>query len=71
MSQEHQSTANTKILEEALQSAQQSFQEQEKYLDEHATEISTEDARRLREKNIHLKHSIHGLEEEIESESNT
>ena len=71
MSQEHKSSPNTKILEEALQSSIQTFQEQERYLDEHAADMSTEAARRLREKNIHLKQSIHGLEKEIESESHT
>lgn len=62
---------STDILRDAVDSSLNHLREQEAFLDEHAVEISTEEARQVREKNIHLKQSIHGLQEEIKYETNS
>ncbi|WP_314588556.1 hypothetical protein [Paenibacillus terrigena] len=59
-----------KILQDAVDSSVQHYQAVEDFLDEHADEMTPENARRVREKNIHLKQSIQGLQAEIKNESN-
>ncbi|MFD0618878.1 small acid-soluble spore protein Tlp [Paenibacillus sp. GCM10027629] len=70
MTTSNENSKSTKILQDAVDSSVQHYQAVEEFLDEHADEMTPENARRVREKNIHLKHSIQGLQAEIKNESN-
>ncbi|WP_152393590.1 small acid-soluble spore protein Tlp [Paenibacillus guangzhouensis] len=69
MTTSNDNSKSTKILQDAVDSSIQHYQAVENFLDEHADELAPENARRIREKNIHLKHSIQGLQAEIKNET--
>ena len=69
MTTSNENAKSTKMLQDAVDSSIQQYQAVENFLDEHADELAPENARRVREKNIHLKHSIQGLQAEIKNET--
>lgn len=60
---------NVEHLQEAVQNTIDNLEESEGYLDEHADEISGEEAERIQQKNKNRRESLKGMRNEIKDEA--
>ncbi len=60
---------NVEKLQESVQNTIDNLEEAEDYLDEHADEISPEEAEIIRQKNANRKESLKGMRSEIKDEA--
>ncbi|WP_025689449.1 small acid-soluble spore protein Tlp [Paenibacillus zanthoxyli] len=60
---------NVEHLQQSIQNTQRNLHEAEDYLDEFASEISSEERKQIEDKNERRKESIKGFREEVKDEA--